>query len=738
MPTRNVPMGRGWWDRVAGPVATVILSLLGMAQALKVWDWRPGTPLGLTGDAPWMATLIRGYLDYGPYADTPLFGAPFALNTGWSSTGNDLHVWILTALGTFSHDPFTVMAVYFFLTFPLSALTMYWLCRKYEVARAPAVMAGVLFSLIPGHQERFPHLFLAAYWAVPFAAWVIIETARGRSVLATDATGRSRRRLAHVAHVLMLIAIGLGDVYYVAFTLVIAVPIAVLRQIRRPDFRELRLLSIPLLVMVVPTLISLAVARRRADRDVLTGGMPFGRSFVDSDRWAGQIFDLVMPWPGYRVAAFGQRSQAYDALTGTTGEVSAIGGVAVLGLIGMLVVVGSALLRGRLVAVNPLIAVLAVASLLAIAFFTRGGLGALTAFLLTPQIRTWSRLFLFIGLFGLLAAGWFVTQLGRRAGGRQQVYAVSAVLVLLGVLDQTNPGRAPDYGSNRAQLATLAAFDDHVQQALGPGCTIFVLPVVGFPEVNDALWSDLMSLGLASDDLHWSFGAIKGTAPADWQLGLATNDPPRLINDIAALNYCGVVVESSLGQRSPLLAAELPRLLGPAVATSSDKRYTAYSLKEVRGRLESRVGIAGIRARSAAALHPVLATLKGAYAVDEVGGRRYPLGPGPSIALSNMTGAPVQLQVRISVLGAAEGSAELHLDGLGGKSPSVVVPPRTRRDISMSVTAPSGLSSLDLVSVGGTGDWDRFMNRSALASVQSMSITPVDTAINAGVDLPSP
>jgi hypothetical protein len=686
-----------------------------------------------------MATLVRGYIDQGPYADNPLFGAPFALNTGWSSTGNDLHVWILSALGMISSDPFTVLAIYFFATFPLSAVTMYWLCRKYGVAKPAAVMAGVLFSVVPGHQERFPHLFLAAYWAVPFAAWLILETAGGRSVLAARSSGTRSGRLQELTPpVLMVFALGLGDVYYVAFTLVIAAPVIALRQLRRRSLAELGALSVPLVLLVTPTLVSIAIARRRADRDAITGGMPFGRTFLDSGRWAGQIIDLVLPWPGHRVPALGQRTQAYDALTGTTGEVSAIGAVALLGIVGVMLASGTALLRGRLAVMDPLLAAITVAVVISLAFFTRGGLGALTAFLVTPQIRTWSRLFLFLALFGLLALSRFVTRLDRRADGGRRVVAVSVLLLLLGVLDQTSPARAPDYAGNRARLAGLTDFDDRIQQSLGSGCTVFVLPIVGFPEVNDDLWPDLMSLGLASKDLRWSFGAIKGTAPADWQLGLSSDDGQRMVDDLASLDFCGVVVESSLTQRVPTLAAQIPRILGRPVAVSGDQRYTAYDLREARRELESKVGGAGLRARSEASLHPVIATLGGAWALDEAAGRRYPLGPGPTIAISNMASKAVDVRLNLTLLGAASGESRLLLKGLGEQSETVSIPPRARRTLAFNVKAPPGASTVMILRADGAPEWNALAAPVHLASVEALAISAADATVNVGTDLPSP
>jgi hypothetical protein len=44
-----------WW----GPLAAAVLSTIAMAQALKVWDWRPGTPLEFDGDAAFVLMQSR-------------------------------------------------------------------------------------------------------------------------------------------------------------------------------------------------------------------------------------------------------------------------------------------------------------------------------------------------------------------------------------------------------------------------------------------------------------------------------------------------------------------------------------------------------------------------------------------------------------------------------------------------------------------------------------------------------
>ena len=143
-------MGR-WW----GPVATAVLSTLAMAQALRIWDWRPGVPLEFDGDAAFVLMQVKDILDNGWYWSNPDVGAPFGQTAGWFADASWIHYAVIKALGVFSSSPATVSALYFFLCFPLAALTAYWLARQVGISRVAAVVVGVLFSVLPGHQLKF-------------------------------------------------------------------------------------------------------------------------------------------------------------------------------------------------------------------------------------------------------------------------------------------------------------------------------------------------------------------------------------------------------------------------------------------------------------------------------------------------------------------------------------------------------------------------------------------------------
>ena len=176
-----------------------------------------------------------------------------------------------------------------------------------------------------------------------------------------------------------------------------------------------------------------------------------------------------------------------------------------------------------------------------------GGLGAWVALFVTPQVRTWSRVSLYLLLLSLLLVGWWLTRLEKRRGALV-AGSLALGLVLVGVLDQTNPGRAPDHAATAARFAgARRSTRPPWRRRLGRDCPVFQLPVVPFPEsqgIGEMESYDQLIPYLASDDLRFSTGAMRGTAAADWQLGVDLDQPDRLADELAAAGFCALEVDT--------------------------------------------------------------------------------------------------------------------------------------------------------------------------------------------------
>ena len=148
---------------------------------------------------------------------------------------------------------------------------------------------------------------------------------------------------------------------------------------------------------------------------------------------------------------------------------------------------------------------------------TIGGLGSLFAFYVTPMIRCYDRLSIFIAFFAL--AGLFLLiqrSLGRFVNGRRTAAAYGGgllFLLVLGAFDQTSAQFVPSYEPTRKQVASDADFGRRIEAALPAGSMVYEMPYVPFPEngpVQNLADYELLRPWFHTRTLRFSYGAMKG------------------------------------------------------------------------------------------------------------------------------------------------------------------------------------------------------------------------------------
>ena len=230
---------------------------------------------------------------------------------------------------------------------------------------------------------------------------------------------------------------------------------------------------------------------------------------------------------------------------------------------------------------------LAAANLTALLIGTTGGVSALIAYVVSPQLRSWTRLSIFIAFFALAAIGLLLDALYgelRRRQVRAPLPAFAAVLAgvcAIAILDQTGPSSVPPYAATAASYRSDQAFAEQIEQAAGDGAMIYQLPYVPFPENGPVLGTgpyEHVRPYLHARTLRWSFGAMKGR-PEDWQAELAGAPPATLLPAIRAAGFTGVYVDrSGYPDKAEQLELELQRAVDTEPLVSPDGRFTFFDL----------------------------------------------------------------------------------------------------------------------------------------------------------------
>jgi phosphoglycerol transferase len=622
------PNAGRWLERLA----VAVIALAAAAWVLQLWKASLAAPFRYTAldDTKFYLMMIRSVIREGSFGAGSSLGAPFGQQLAdFPQGGDNLNFLIIRLLALFTSNPAVVANLFFLATFPLSAVSAFAVMRKLDVARWPAMIGAVLFALLPYHFYRGEsQLLLSAYYSVPLSAYLFMSIFLGEERLRRRAGvgGGARAWLSWrtLRTVLLCAVIGSAGMYYAAFGLVLLTAGALIALIGGRGRRAVLgavgcivLIGVFLAANLSPSLIY------RAEH----GSNPLiARSLSDTELLGLKPAQLLLPVQGHRLALLSSLNSEYAKAGGsayceqcyeTLGTVGDAGFLwLVLGGLAAIIGAGGLLTRSRLY--GPA----ALGVLLSLLIASVGGLSSLLAYFLTPDVRGWNRMSLFIAFFSLLAAARLLqaglSRLAERGTRRRWSAAVVAFVLVAGVLDETSADFVPQYRAAAAEYHSDSAFFGSVQRRLGAGAEVFELPYVPFPEgygaETTALGFGSPSFGttyeeargyITSTDLRWSYGAMKGRS-ADWAGALAAK-PLQLAVAAAALSgFKGLVLEPS-GYQSPegALRAALRSQLGSEPVVSRDGQLWFFDLRGYAAGLRRRLGASASGEIRAATLDPL-------------------------------------------------------------------------------------------------------------------------------------
>ncbi|MGO9760885.1 MAG: hypothetical protein ACLP1Q_06470 [Solirubrobacteraceae bacterium] len=619
----------GQWG---GAVAVGLLAMVVAGWVLQVWRANLATPFRYTelDDTKFYLMLIRSVIRHGWFEAGTSLGAPFGQQLADFPQGADnLNFLIIRGLTLFSSNPALIDNLFFLLTFPLAAASAFLVMRKLEVGRGPATVGAVLFALLPYHFYRGDsQLLLSAYYSVPLSAYLFLSIFLGDSRFRRRAKSRSGA-LAWLSWrtlrtVLLCAVIASSGLYYAAFALVLLAAGALVAAVaRRGRMAVASAVGCVLLIGVVlaanlsPSLIY------RAEH----GANPLvARNLTDTELLGLKPAQLLLPVQGYRLPVLRNVNSEYaKAGSSTYCEqcYETLGSVGDVGFLWLLAGALAALLgAGGLLARSRLYGPAALGVLLSLLIASVGGLSSLLAYFLTPDVRGWNRMSLFIAFFSLLAAACLI-QAGLRWLAHRRIRAYWAALTLvallvLGVLDETSEDFIPNYHAAGAEYRSDGSFFGEVQKRLGAGAAVFELPYVPFPEGYGATMSavgfESPNFGttyeeargyIASTSLRWSYGVMKGR-PTDWQSELADKPLNLAVGAASLTGFEGLVIEPS-GYAVPQAALRnaLRAQLGEQPLVSRDGQLWFFDLRPYAARLGRMLGERGRREVRRSTLYPL-------------------------------------------------------------------------------------------------------------------------------------
>lgn len=550
---------------------------------LKLWHWDFTIPLayGSPGaDEIWQLVATKTLLDTGWVLKNPYLGAP-DVSTWYGNSGSQtssLHSILMLVIGIFVDDAVKVQQIYFVVCSCLITISTYTASRLLNVARLPAVAAGLILAFTSFRLHALFFAYLANYIMLPLALVPCIWVLQGN--LFTNPVDENKflssqilrpifYQRKFVISAVIIAFTGISDGYYAFFTLLILGFAVFLRIFSGDLWRPYRLYApFALIFIMFAVVLSVSYPIREyrsahpneADQDLM-------KSSTDAEVYAPTLKLLVAPIFDHRLdfmanlgkkivetANFNRKfpyAQGAPVTLGTFGPVI----LASLMVFWLTRHLRLPLRQSSYTEVNrevPLSAAIAIFAVFVLLCSIAGGIGSLVA-LVYPSIRAYERFPIFLLCLIYVAAAWAATLLISHYQGWKRLLAMAAVIGMtsLILLDQVprdllSLGTAQGIRDRSTRFLAERQFVHSLEASLPKEAMVYQYPYSQYLTNNKYYgWGSFgqLRLYLHSKSLKWSNGGAKGAPGENWNERMSILPVNVLLDEMQSVGFRAIVVD---------------------------------------------------------------------------------------------------------------------------------------------------------------------------------------------------
>ncbi|MEX3933256.1 hypothetical protein AB4Y32_15885 [Paraburkholderia phymatum] len=522
-------------------------------------------PYTYRGDGLAILWLIRRTME-GWVFDNPRSGFPFGSNFLDYPGSDAANFALFKLLGWLTHSPFAAFDLFLLLSFPaVFAVTMVAF-RSFGLRDCWSFVGAMLFTFAPFHFARFfmGHDLYLWYMCVP----LFVHYGRNLFMYGQSHADLSRPRnlLSAVCGVVIVSCFG---VYYAFFGLIVVCISGAVGAFRTKRWRPIWnaiLLSLAVGVVVITNLAPNIVYRAHEGANPEVAA----RLAWESEWYSLKTIHLLLPQPEHRITALGEFTRNYDSTFPLSNTNSSLGIIGVMGFVALLISAVAALAGKR---VSPNFGFASIITLSILLVSTVGGFNVIFALLVSPLIRGWDRISIFINCTALLAA-MFLLQRFTGSMRRHALAITSALVLTIGILDQTPKSfrGLTDYAFAKATVDR--AFIRQIEATMPAGAAVYDLPYIAFPESAPLNRLEVYELGtgfINSDHLRWSFGGMAGRQGDRFFRELSKHPIQDQLSEVRRLGFSGIYIDRrGFADNGTEVEKELAQALGhgPALVRS--------------------------------------------------------------------------------------------------------------------------------------------------------------------------
>lgn len=548
------------WQQYASFLLMILIILGMMYHLMDLGDMKLNIPMQyLGGDDMGVIVNAKMMVEQGWNMTSDRLGAPYSVQY-YDFTSSMMHnagLVIMKIFALITRDAAATMNLSYLSIFFIAGIISYFVMKNLKVNCWVNALASSVFALSPYMLYRnIGHIVLTECYFVPLSILLCLWIYERDDVLVPD-KNFFKRKINYVALLFTFLIANNGIAYYPFFTCFIFMVTAVSKLVKTGKIKE-GLRGVIATVMVCFFVVLSILPGKIYTMTHGTNAAAIDRAgFEQAELYGMKISQLFMPVNGHGI--YDKYIDIYNENAFLVNENS----TAYLGIIGMIgfIILMICLFTKKDSALNKRLGYLSELNITMVLMGTIGGIGAMFSFFISPMLRGYNRISIFIEYACILAvallADKLVNVLKARINNKKEkkvkynilLYGMTVVfgcICVFSIWEGCPALVTPAYDTIEAEYTSDKEFVEAIEDELAPGSMIYQLPYHKYPEdgpVNDMADYHLYIGYLHSNTLKWSYGSIKGREEDEWNESVSEMKYEDMVSYLKEQGFAGIYVE---------------------------------------------------------------------------------------------------------------------------------------------------------------------------------------------------
>ena len=457
--------------------------------------------------------------------------------------------------------------------------------RYLKIANVFSCCGSMIFSLLPFYFMRnVEHIVLAEYYFVPLSVIICIWCYEGNiGYIKEDSLFKNKYNWFLLLFAFLIANNGIA--YYPAFTCFFILLSGFVKMFEIKNYKAMfpSILSVLLICFLfvinfIPAFMQVAKVGKNTE--------VAHRTIFEAEIHGLKISQMLLPQyvPGFSRIENKMRFYHNNAPLSHENNSAYLG---IVGSIGFIYLLIGLLKKKDGMLVNDIISrkeLLAKLNIFGVLLATIGGFGTIFAVLVTPMLRGYNRISVFIAFFSICGLLLWIEGISRYYKKEHLIIAMISLTFLSLVMQLPIAATRPNYQNIKRQFNSDKKFVENIEKNMPKDAMIYQFPYHKFPEgghVNEMHdYYELIGF-LYSHDLRWSYGSIKGRYADQWAETLAKLPLEEKMNVLSIVGFKGIYVDWRAYKPSEQEQIDnaLHKILNVAPLISENKNLSFYSME---------------------------------------------------------------------------------------------------------------------------------------------------------------